>query len=126
MTRFWFRALRPRRPMARVRLLAERLDARIAPAATTIVGGQSFYAGQDPSSVAVADVNGDQRPDALVANYADGTVSVLLGNGDGSFQTQQVFSAGTGAKPLYVLTADVNGDTRPDLITGNAGSGSVG
>src|SRR5207248_5106637 len=50
----------------------------------------------------------------------------LLGNGDATFQTQQVVSAGTGAKPLYVLVADVNGDAKPDLITGNAGTASVG
>src|SRR5580700_5065840 len=36
--------------------------------------------------VAVADVNGDGKPDLLVANFQSSTVSVLLGNGDGTFQ----------------------------------------
>ena len=40
----------------------------------------------DPYSVAVADVNGDGKPDLVTANYGDNTVSVLLGNGDGTFQ----------------------------------------
>ena len=42
----------------------------------------------------MADVTGDGIPDIVTANYADNTVSVLLGNGDGSFQTQMVFSTG--------------------------------
>ena len=47
------------------------------------------------SSIAVADVNGDGKPDLVIANYAaSDTVSVLLGNGNGTFQTQQTFAAG--------------------------------
>ena len=50
--------------------------------------------GTGASSVAVADVNGDGKPDLVVANIcasstdcSKGTVAVLLGNGDGTFQT---------------------------------------
>ena len=46
-------------------------------------------------SVAVADVNGDGKPDLVVANDSSDTVSVLLGNGDGTFQAQQTFATGT-------------------------------
>ena len=45
-------------------------------------------------SVAVADVNGDGKPDLVVANQGSNTVSVLLGNGNGTFQAQQTFAAG--------------------------------
>ena len=48
-----------------------------------------------PIRVAVADVNGDGKPDLVVANYGNNTVSVLLGNGNGTFQTQQTFATGT-------------------------------
>ena len=55
---------------------------------------QTFAAGVSPISVAVADVNGDGKPDLVVANYGNGSVSVLLGNGNGTFQAQQTFATG--------------------------------
>jgi len=60
--------------------------------------------------------------DLIVANYGSNTVSVLLGNGDGTFSAQQTFA--TGNEPRSVVVADVNGDTHPDVITTNGG-GSV-
>jgi hypothetical protein len=74
--------------------------------------GRSLY---PASAVAVADVNGDGKPDLVVANF-DGTVSVLLGNGDGSFQSQQTFALGPPGRPVAVVVADVNGDGKPDLV----------
>ena len=47
-----------------------------------------------PYPVAIGDVNGDGRPDLVTANYDSGDVSVLLGNGDGTFQPQARFAAG--------------------------------
>ena len=44
--------------------------------------------------MAVADVNGDGKPDLVVANVNSNTVSVLLGNGNGTFQAQQIIAAG--------------------------------
>jgi hypothetical protein len=78
----------------------------------------NFGAGTRSVSVAVADVNGDSRPDMVVANYRSANVSVLLGNGNGSFQDAVNF--GVGAGPSSVAVADVNGDGRPDLVTPNA------
>jgi hypothetical protein len=77
--------------------------------------------GYIPQGVAVADVNGDGKPDLLVTNYyqsddqAPGVVGVLLGNGDGTFQPVVTYE--TGGAPNYdVVVADVNGDGKPDLI----------
>ena len=72
---------------------------------------------------AVGDLNGDGKLDIAVANQNDGTVSVLYGNGDGTFQTQQVLAAGGGAD--YVAIGDVNGDGSPDLAVANAGDSTV-
>jgi Big-like domain-containing protein/VCBS repeat protein/HYDIN/CFA65/VesB family protein/centrosomal CEP192-like protein len=83
----------------------------------------------DAFSVTVADINGDGKPDALVANNCstadtcesggpDGTVSVLLGNGDGTFGSATTYSSG-GLYAESIAVADVNGDSRPDIIVGN-------
>src|SRR6266705_2528158 len=66
--------------------------------------------------VAVADVNGDGRPDLLVANGQgdNSTVAVLLGKGDGTFQPAQTYSSGY--EPTSIVVADVNDDGRPDLL----------
>ena len=79
--------------------------------------------GTFPRAVAVADVNGDGIPDVITANYISGTVSVLLGNGDGSFQQQQTFAVGM--RPSSVVVADVNGDGTPDLVVANRLSNTV-
>jgi hypothetical protein len=72
--------------------------------------------GSGANSVAVADVNGDGKPDIVVAN--ENVVAVLLGNGDGTFQAAVTYgSGGAGAGPAAV--ADVNGDGKPDIVVGN-------
>jgi hypothetical protein len=86
---------------------------------TFAVGTSQSY----PMSVAVMDVNGDGKQDLVVANDSfTGTVSVLLGNGNGTFQPQQLFAAGT--DPYSVAVADVNGDGKQDLVVANNGAGS--
>jgi hypothetical protein len=81
--------------------------------------------GNTSTSVAVADVNGDGKPDLLVANLCvssndctSGSVGVLLGNGDGTFQTAVPYSSG-GYGAYSVAVADVNGDGKPDLLVAN-------
>jgi Bacterial Ig-like domain (group 3)/FG-GAP-like repeat len=66
-------------------------------------------------SVAVADVNGDRKPDLVVANLGSNTVTVLLGSGDGTFQAVVSYGLGT-TWPYSVVVADVNGDGKPDLV----------
>jgi hypothetical protein len=88
--------------------------------------------GWQVSGLAVADVNGDGKPDVLVSNCAqgdtcngvnEGLVGVLLGNGDGSFQQVVTYDSG-GNGALSVALADVNGDGKPDLLAGNRCAGS--
>ncbi len=75
--------------------------------------------GAHPKSVDLTDVNGDGIPDMLTANSGDNTVSVLLGNGDGTFQNAEIFLVGT--FPDSVAVADLNGDGIPDFVTANRG-----
>jgi hypothetical protein len=89
----------------------------------TFQSAQNFNVGSYPESAAVADVNGDGRPDLVVANYRSNTVSVLLGNGDGTFASATNFIAGSG--PFAVAVADVNRDGVPDLVTADSSGASV-
>src|SRR5438046_5690722 len=65
-----------------------------------------FATGNNPFSVAIADLNGDGKRDIVTANYDASTVSVLLGNGDGSFGVKT--DVATGDHPLSVAIADLN------------------
>ena len=78
---------------------------------------QTFATGTRPFSVTTGDVNGDGILDLLTANYASNTVSVLLGNGKGTFQSQPPVAVGNA--PYSVVLGDVNGDGKPDLFVAN-------
>ena len=60
---------------------------------------------------------GNGHLDLATANANSDDVSVLLGNGDGTFEPQLRF--GAGSSPSSLVTADFNGDRRLDLATGN-------
>src|SRR5262249_728044 len=60
--------------------------------------------------------------DLITADKSADNVSVLLGNGNGTFAAAQNFA--TDANPVAVAVADVNGDTRLDLVTANS-SGTI-
>jgi len=81
--------------------------------------------GTGADSIAVADVNSDGKVDLVVANRCDttrncehGSVGVLLGNGDGTFQAAVTFGSG-GAFAVSIAVADLNADDKPDLLALN-------
>lgn len=101
--------------------LSTQFTASLPPAAP-----QSQLAGNSPQLPAQGDVNNDGRPDLIIANRDDDTVSVLLGRGDGSFSSQQAYSVGD--RPISVVISDFNRDGRLDLAVLNSpetGNGSV-
>jgi hypothetical protein len=69
-------------------------------------------------AIAVADFNGDGIPDIVVTNYASGDVSVLLGNGDGTFQPQRRFNAVP--DPFDLAVGDLTGNGISDIVTVSA------
>ena len=71
-----------------------------------------------PYSVAMGDFNGDGKPDLAVTSRDDNAVSVLLGNGDGTFQAPIEYA--TDSFPVHVATADFNGDGKLDLAVANS------
>jgi hypothetical protein len=83
------------------------------------------------STLAVGDLNGDGRLDLAVVNnkhgvgpprsflqsFPQGTLSILLGNGDGTFQATAAQPVGT--DPRSVALGDFNGDGHPDIVMAN-------
>ena len=78
-----------------------------------------YTVGENPSSIALVDLNFDGVPDIVVTNADNDTVSVLLANGDGTFQAQRTF--GVGDYPMDVAIGDMDGDAWPDLVVANYG-----
>ncbi|MFM6277324.1 MAG: FG-GAP repeat domain-containing protein, partial [Dolichospermum sp.] len=84
---------------------------------------KDFNVGSGPASVKTGDFNGDGKSDLVVANDASNNVSILLGNGAGSFSSATNFNVGV--NPLSVVVGDFNGDGKSDLATANFSSNTV-
>src|SRR5437879_4591595 len=88
----------------------------------------SYKAGPDSQSVTVGDFNGDGKADLAVTSFIIGdfkisAVSMLLGNGDGTFQS--AVNYGPTDMPVSAAVGDFNGDGKPDLAVANNNSGNV-
>src|SRR4051794_40295186 len=141
-----------RKAPARCRLSVEALEDRAVPA-VSFNPAVTYSTGDTPQSVAVGDFNGDGKQDLVTANYGGFNVSVLLGNGHGTFPTADAnqgpvtancgglnarehratatgsfnpaVTYGAGSGPRSVAVGDFNGDGKRDLVTANSGSNNV-
>lgn len=87
----------------------------------------NYEAGASPVSIAIGDVNGDGHDDLVAASWPflgkPGTVEVLLGKGDGTFQA--ALHSIVGGYPVYAVLGDFNGDGKLDVATGHGDSSIV-
>src|SRR5262249_2004008 len=93
----------------------------------TFVAQQTYPTGLAPFAVAVADLNGDGKPDVIVADASDNDVTVYVnttppGSGTPTFSTQ---TFDTGAVPLAVVAVDIDRDGKLDLVVADQSDNAV-
>src|SRR5262245_20720331 len=107
-----------------IKLWVEALEDRALLAARDFFAASVDYAtGANPNRAALGDLNGDGHADLVIANSSNDTVSVRLGNGQGSFGAKTDYAVGS--NPVGVALGDVDGDGHLDIVVDNDFSGSV-
>jgi hypothetical protein len=98
-----------------------------APIASPALTGTAFPAGTGPRSIATGDFNGDGKLDLVVPDAISGTVTILLGNGDGTFKAGASYTVGRGSSHQFfnVTVADLNGDGKLDFVVANFNGNNV-
>jgi len=81
---------------------------------TTKVKAANFTVGSQPDAIVAGDFNGDGKVDLAIADQVGGTVTILLGNGDGTFNLSG--STVVGPSPYAMVAGDFNGDGILDLV----------
>jgi hypothetical protein len=88
-----------------------------------------FTTGSSPRSIAIADLDGNGRPDLAVANSASASVSIFRNTAISGSITSSSFAAKvdftSGSNPRSVAIADLDGDSKPDIATANLSSNTI-
>ena len=85
--------------------------------AQEFLSAKDYPVGKSPVAVVVGDFNRDAKLDLAVANSGSSDLSILLGNGDGTFRP--AVSHALDNPPTFVCVGDFNGDQNPDLVFGD-------
>ncbi|CAF1174405.1 unnamed protein product [Adineta steineri] len=82
---------------------------------TLVYQSEVYPIGGDAKSLIIHDFNRDSFLDLAVTNHGNHTFSILFGNGNGTFRTQQTYSTGNQSYPWGITAADFNNDSFPDI-----------
>jgi hypothetical protein len=82
-----------------------------------------YQVGIAPRCLVSADFNNDGKLDIATSDWGGASASVILGNGDGTFNAPTTYSVG--ATPQRICTADFNSDGILDLVTANFSSNNL-
>lgn len=91
----------------------------------TEANGSPLTVGHSPNYVAVGDFNGDGKPDLAVSDSSDSTLTIFLGNGDGTFTAATGSPISASSDPIDIAVGDFNGDGKSDLAVALNGGNSV-
>ncbi len=83
----------------------------------------SYQVGKNPTAVAAADFNQDGFTDLITTNIGNSSLSILFGNGDGTFKDQVQIEAAR--EPRAMALSDYNGDGFVDLAVACSGNDQV-
>jgi hypothetical protein len=91
----------------------------------SLANGSPITVGNFPQAVKTGDFNGDGIQDLAVANAKDDTISILLGNGDGTFTEASGSPITVGSFPFFVAVADFDGNGTADIAASNENDNTV-
>ncbi|CAF3577317.1 unnamed protein product [Rotaria sp. Silwood1] len=78
-----------------------------------------------PYSLAIGDLNNDNRSDIVVANSGTDDLAIFFGLGNGTFRSRILYSTGIDSHPRFTMIGDLNKDNHPDIITINSKHDSI-
>ncbi|CAF0997315.1 unnamed protein product [Adineta steineri] len=81
--------------------------------------------GSGPIYLTIIDINNDNVPDIVVANFVSNYIVVLYGLGDGTFLLGKPYSTGTLSSPQSLAIVDMNKDGQLDIISANVQSNTI-